>query len=430
MKKISVIIMVGVFVTGLLSTQILSKTKITWMRHGMLEDLQSEERFVEWFQQVRPDIIVESQVLPWGEFNQKIPMMIAGGTAPDSFAAHPALAMQTWWGGHIFPINEFVETDPELNYEDLLFKWDGVYEDEIIGLPMQSSAHMLRYNGRLFREAGLSTPLELWNMGKEGTWNWKSFVELGKKLTKDLDGDGKTDQWASGLFWQPNLIALIYAFGGTPFNEDYSECTLDSPQSLDAIRWIVDLAQEHKIMKLLPLDQYVGVRSILWGRQQIAMDNQDTFGALNELQKRYPFEWNMVVLPAGPAGFSTWGDTDQMIVSKTSSDKRAVYDWIKFRSSASMWERAYQENIPITGSPARSPVWVSQAFKDAWFPLDTNHLLTVVRDYTWQVPRTPYLMNLILTYLPTEISNGIMGIKSAEDVAKDLVSLMNEVMSE
>ena len=58
----------------------------------------------------------------------------------------------------------------------------------------------------MFDAAGIPYP--------DDTWDWAKLVEVGKQLTLDKDGDGKTDQWGfytettdmenywSSLVWQ------------------------------------------------------------------------------------------------------------------------------------------------------------------------------------------------------------------------------------
>lgn len=51
------------------------------------------------------------------------------------------------------------------------------------------------YNKRMFKEAGIDVD-EPYELQKYNQWTWDKFEEYCKKLTKDTNGDGKTDQYA------------------------------------------------------------------------------------------------------------------------------------------------------------------------------------------------------------------------------------------
>jgi len=56
---------------------------IDWARHGSEGDLTTENALAEFFAERSPGVTVEPLVLPWNDYNDKIPIMVAGGTAPD-----------------------------------------------------------------------------------------------------------------------------------------------------------------------------------------------------------------------------------------------------------------------------------------------------------------------------------------------------------
>lgn len=61
------------------------------------------------------------------------------------------------------------------------------YNGKLYGIPYSCSPTILYYNKDLFDKAGVSYP--------NNNWKWEDFKDAAKKLAKDTDGDGKTDQW-------------------------------------------------------------------------------------------------------------------------------------------------------------------------------------------------------------------------------------------
>ena len=67
--------------------------------------------------------------------------------------------------------------------------------------------------GTLFDEAGLVRPNEVY---LSGGWTWDTVVEMGKKITRDTNGDGVKDIWMleSPSTWVPDWVAKVHQFGG------------------------------------------------------------------------------------------------------------------------------------------------------------------------------------------------------------------------
>jgi arabinogalactan oligomer / maltooligosaccharide transport system permease protein len=114
------------------------------------------------------------------------------------------------------------------------------YEGHIYMLADRLGNHLaLCCNMNLFREVGLDRPPE----------TLSELIEYGSILTRDLDGDGRIDQW--GLVWnymEPFWYTpFLGGYGGTVFN-DNNEPVLDSEAAIDAFRLIADLRNKYKII--------------------------------------------------------------------------------------------------------------------------------------------------------------------------------------
>ena len=97
----------------------------------------------------------------------------------------------------------------------------------------------LAYNKKLFREAGLDRAPE----------TIQELLEFGEKLTKDIDGDGKIDQWGfvwnySEPFW---FVPFFGGYGGKVFDEN-NKPQLNSQAAIDAFQLVLDMRNKYKIM--------------------------------------------------------------------------------------------------------------------------------------------------------------------------------------
>lgn len=99
------------------------------------------------------------------------------------------------------------------------------------------------FNKRLFQEAGLDPELP-YNMQKDGTWTWSEFDKLCAKLTRDTNGDGVTDIYATVSQGGETIACLVASTGQDYFGVDadgkiYNNCK--NADVLKAINFAVDL---------------------------------------------------------------------------------------------------------------------------------------------------------------------------------------------
>ncbi|GAB6281509.1 MAG: hypothetical protein STSR0008_02490 [Ignavibacterium sp.] len=77
----------------------------------------------------------------------------------------------------------------------------------------------------------------------------KELIEIGQKLTKDLNGDGKIDQY--GLVWNYTepyfFIPFLTGFGGWIL-DSLNQPTLNTPAMINALKFIQDLRDKYKII--------------------------------------------------------------------------------------------------------------------------------------------------------------------------------------
>lgn len=414
--------------------KVAEKIEIGWARHGAEADLKTENTLADLFAERNPGVTVKPLVLPWEDYNTKIPVMIAGGTAPDTFGAHPALLMESYAAKAIQYIDEYIDADPTINYEDILYPGDASFDGHIVGLPQKSCTHQLRFNKQLFAEAGLPTPAELYWKDKEKGWNWNAFIEMGQKLTKDLDGDGQPDQYFYAGQGGTNILGLIRASGGDVFDPEVTKCTLTEPAAKEAIQFMADLVLKYKVQP--PPELRADELGINFNTGKIAIAGATTCDSVRDLRKgqELPFAWDFVVLPAGSAGFRTWGDTDQMVLTTTSAHPDIAFKWMAYRSSKEAWEESYEKGVVLAFSdgPTRWSIFESKAFTEPLAAIDINMIkegykYTIPNPF---VPRAPQPYRILFTIIPTEIDNVLRGVKSVDQAAADMCKQIEEILAQ
>jgi multiple sugar transport system substrate-binding protein len=395
-------------------------TQINWARHGAEDDLKTENTLGEIFAQKNPGLTIKTLVLPFNDYFTKIPVMAAGGTAPDVFGAFPTLLMSVYSSGAVRPIDDYIKADKALDYADVVFKGDALFDGKILGLPQKSCTHQLRYNKKLFQEAGLATPGELYWKDKEKGWNWSAFVDAAKKLTKGNDQFG----FAGGTFYVYS-VPMIRANGGDVFdnNEKPTKSTLTTPEAKEAIQFMVDLVRTYKAQP--PPEMRANELGITFTSGKMGTAMGTTCDSVRDLRKgkELPFQWDFAVLPAGKAGFRCWGDTDQMVTSKTAKNPEAAYKWIAYRSGKDAWEDLYAKGIFLAYSdgPQRFSIFQSKAYAE---PLSGLDLKMIEEGYRATkpdpvAPRHPQLDKMLATYLGMELENAERGAKTVDQAIAD-----------
>jgi len=192
------------------------------------------------FEKEHPGVKVESLAFPYDEFRKKLMVSIAGGKAPDVVRSDiiwvPELANQ----GVLTNFSK--EFGEEFNsYLDKVFPGPlstNLFNGDYYGIPLDTNTRVMIWNKKLFDETGLDSPPE----------TFAELKEVAAKLTKDTNNDGEIDQWGVAVngSWPWHVLPWIWSNGGAVTNEEMTQASgyLNSPESIEAIEYLVDLYQE------------------------------------------------------------------------------------------------------------------------------------------------------------------------------------------
>ncbi|MGE5572407.1 MAG: extracellular solute-binding protein [Bacteroidota bacterium] len=207
-----------------------------WTKEGEAEGvLQEIIALTQEYSKSHPGVTFE--VVNYGveDLRQNFQSAAFAGTGPDllwtvSDHAGPFTAMKL-----IKPVDEIFPA----GYMDKFVK-PGVEAVElggkVWGVPLSVGNHlMLLYNKKLIKTPPKDT---------------NELIKVGKELTKDLNNDGKPDQY--GLVYNLNepfwLAPWLGGFGGWPL--DGTKPTLDSQAMVDTLQFLHDLKFVHKIVPM------------------------------------------------------------------------------------------------------------------------------------------------------------------------------------
>ncbi len=199
---------------------------------------------IEEFEKQHPNIKIEFENVGKGsEYIQKLQTMFAGGTAPDVFYPNTPTAYAFAVKGAMLPVNDYLKRDgidvSQFEQQVLdLYTVDG----KIQCLPIDTAKLVVFYNKEMFDNAGVPYPAD--------DWTWDDFLETAKALTKDVDNDGRIDQFGVDQFvnyWP----MVVWTQAGHAVFDDMRHPTkflITDQESIDAIQFVADLINVHHVM--------------------------------------------------------------------------------------------------------------------------------------------------------------------------------------
>jgi multiple sugar transport system substrate-binding protein len=307
------------------------------------------ETLIAAFEEENPDIKINYTTAPFDSYFTKLQTDFAAGNPPDVFELNYENFVTFASRDTLLPLTDLLQEDTtSLFYPAALQAFS--YEGTQYGLPMTFSTVVLFYNKDLFDAAGVDYPT--------ADWTWDNVIEAGQKLTN-------TEKQVWGIY-QPVQFWEFYktaAAAGGGLSVD--PVTIDTPENMAALHYLVDKVQVHKIM---PSDaEMSGVGdSDLFRNGQLAMlvTGIWMFDAFKDL----PFNWDIAIEP-GDKEKATHFFSNAAVIAKTTENAEAAWKWVQFLASnpvtidtriASSWElpalsleqadllQAYLEKTPPT----------------------------------------------------------------------------------
>jgi len=182
-------------------------------------------------------IKVRQEVVLWGEAWTKTLAAIRAGTTPDFELSIPDLTLAAYLAGGLVPVDDIVKRIDEKYRIFENVKMTEYWEGHYWGVPVWEMVWTWIYRPSYY-EKYIGT--------KEPPKTWDDVIEYAKKLTVDVDGDGKIDIYGMGLTGAKNLCTQEYVwnimttFGASVF-DDEGNVVFYSPETVEAMRYYKQL---------------------------------------------------------------------------------------------------------------------------------------------------------------------------------------------
>ncbi|MBE3576963.1 MAG: extracellular solute-binding protein [Limnochordales bacterium] len=279
------------------AAQISGKVQVFTSLEAVDERNKYQDSVLKGFEKLHPGVKVETIRVPWPQYT-KFQSLLVSGAVPDM-----------WLSAGMYASNQYVEQGVWKDLTPLINrdKFDlsqyfqptleaSTFQGKRYGLPIAMFTDALIYNVELFNQAGLPEPPHDYN---DTSWTWDKFIEYGKKLTKDTNGDGIPEIW--GIDGIGHLDTVAASFGSFPFSSDFRKAQYDSPGVVKAYELARDIQFRYHISPTYQERLALNLGGVAFDRGVAGMLIDFTTRAGNYINRK-DLKFDLAAKPRGPAG--------------------------------------------------------------------------------------------------------------------------------
>lgn len=281
------------------------------------------------FKEEHPNIDVSIEPAP-DQWEEKLLAQMVAGTAVDIFQAWGNIFYNWTERDLLLDVQPFVDVDmtPEEVADFNDFQWEGLVMRGIrVGLPKYINLMTVTINKDLFDQYGVEYPPE------DGEWDHTDYAEMAQQLTQAARDEGEENRWGG---WYPawnwdRFWYRIDMFGGSVVDEKYGlVCTLDSPESQEALQWCYDMIFTNNWFAQPSQVENQWFRAAMTPGF-VCMAESGTYPQNTDRELEPAFRWDMRHVPKGPTGLrKVLGTTDAWSITKQTQHPDESWKVLKF----------------------------------------------------------------------------------------------------
>ncbi|MBE3576284.1 MAG: sugar ABC transporter substrate-binding protein [Limnochordales bacterium] len=254
------------------------------------------------------------------EWRSKFTTMVAGGVGPDVTDAHPALAGPFIGQGYFEDLRPYIQRDrvPINEMPPAAVHGCTTPEGVIWGIPVSIYPMVTFFNADIFAELGLLNPRELGE-----NWNWDTFTQSVRRITSDLNGDGKTDRYGTyRLDWRWEMH--VHQAGGKIWDRFNfpTKSYFNTPEVLKAVKWLYQLMVVDKV------ESFSSSYSVWNGKAGLTLAYGP--GVIKTYLSDVKFKWGIALQPKGAVSRAARVNPDGFQIVATSKNKEAAWRWVRY----------------------------------------------------------------------------------------------------
>lgn len=294
---------------------------------GSIDDKQMWDEIIARFESAEPQWRIHGEWLPLYGYATKLDQQFVAGGAPDIILFQdepfPRRADEQF-----ADLDEFLANDSNVQrmLEDCrpTARASFMHNGSLRGFPIMGGNVLVFCNLDAFDRAARSRGEAIALPAND--WTLDDFVELAIKLTVDLDGDGRIDQFG---FMQPQWVyylPFIWSHGAALLDESLTRWTFTGPEAIASLSMFADLRHRWHVTPLP--SEYAGQNfdtAFLSGR--VAMCINGPWFEQFLMQTGLKLRHSVAPIPRGPGGSATRVTWDALCVYAKSSARKREAAW-------------------------------------------------------------------------------------------------------
>ena len=248
-------------------------------------------------------------------------------------------------------------------------------DGHLFGLASTFTPYVMYYNRDLLDAQGIPVPA--------ADWTWEEFLDLARRTTLDLDGDGATDQYGISLTqWLQAVVPWVWQNGGDLLDETGTRSRMHEPEFIDAMRFLRRLLHEERVASFdasfanqLSQGLFQAGRATFYG----PVGYWETF----RFKHIDAFQWDVMPLPRGTAAATAVAMT-VFVVPRTAREPALGYEFLRMMAGPHYQRTmaAIGNGVPGLISAAQSPDFL----KPDVAPASEQVFLDVMEDARFMPP--------------------------------------------
>lgn len=192
----------------------------------------------------------------WAGYFSKIQTMIASGDVPDIIRIAIEGFRMFQEADLLVPFNDFLEKYPEAKkiieeqHPNIMAPF--IVDGKIYGITFDWNNVVTHINTNILKERGLEMP--------PPDWTLDDFLEYAKRMTFAREDGTQVYGYAIPNYYFA-ASAWFFNNGGSVLNEDWTECTLDTPEVIEVVQFWHDSIYKYGVAPRPPFDAGVAFQN-------------------------------------------------------------------------------------------------------------------------------------------------------------------------
>lgn len=300
-----------------------------------------------------PNTKIAVSLFPSRGFGSRVLTAIGASTGPDIWYGYLATDVATQ--GFLEDLTPFIQAsgfDPQERWFEM-GNIRGVYDGKYYAVPRDITAGVFGYNKEIFDAAGAPYPQDGWTM--------EDFRQAAIAVTNVDAGVYGLQSFDSGWFqWYPYPYNIgVEPAGFMSLDGSVIQGIMDTPEAMDAYRWIMDLSVKDGVTAPIGIGEGLGLEAL---SGKIGMFFLTTWERDLFLQEA-DFDFGIVGLPTWEAGGEhiAWADSYMYYMSSKCPHKQRAWEFLD-------WLTGPEAGVIIADSgvwtPALPSIWEEKGWPD------------------------------------------------------------------